>query len=458
LDGDRREPKDAYLRGAGPGWAGVHALARKNPEHEHGGAHANRSLPGTLRINPLRFEHVLRELSLIGADPGGGLSRLGLSADEGKARTYLSERSRQVGLVSRTDPAGNLLVGRANPEPGLPVLLLGSHLDTVRRGGWLDGAYGVVAALEVLTILVENAVECRYEPMVVGFANEEGALVQYPFWGSHALTGTSAGALDASDREGNRARAYLLAAGGDPDRLAQAAWPHGSLAAFLELHIEQGPTLERRSIPIGVVDCITGRTIFEFTLIGEPGHAGTTPMAMRQDALSAAARLVLKVESIASELGACSTATVGFLQVIPNVTNTIPGSVRLTAEIRDTDASCMRTAGGLLESMAAYVAQETGVKIAMQVAHGSQPVATDPRLRAAVERAAGTLSLEHLTMSSGAGHDAQIMAAVCPVGMIFVPSERGESHTPNENTDVPALVTGADVLLNTVIAIEGAPG
>lgn len=439
-----------------PGQAGrgIRAPARQHTERQHRSARASGPLPGTLRINPRRFERALRELALIGADPAGGVSRLGLTAEEARARAYLSDLSRQAGLVPQTDPAGNLLVGRPEPDPARPVLLFGSHLDTVRQGGWLDGAYGVAAALEVLTVLTENDVECRYEPMAAGFANEEGALVQYPFWGSRALTGACAGALDATDREGNPAGSCLLAAGGDPGRLAQAAWPPGSLAAFLELHIEQGPVLERRSVPIGVVDLIAGRAIHEFTLTGEAGHAGTTPMAGRRDALAAAARLVLKAESIAAGFGVCSTVTVGFLQVSPNATNTVPGSVKLTAEIRDSDARRMRTAASLLQSMAAHVAMETGVEITMRGADWSQPVATDPSLRAAVKRAAAALDLGHLTMSSAGGHDAQIMAALCPVGMIFVPSERGVSHTPGENTDMSALVAGADVLLSTVIAVE----
>ena len=219
--------------------------------------------PG-LRVNLARFEQTLRDLARIGADERGGISRLGLSAAEAEAREYLSELSRQAGLHAETDAAGNLFVRRsAVLDPVAPILLLGSHIDSVVQGGWLDGAYGVVAALEVLMVLAETGTECRFEPVVVGFSNEEGALVQYPFWGSRALVGATDGALAATDREGRTAESYLRAAGGDPERLHEAAWPAGRIAGFLELHIEQGPVLEQRGVPIGLVHAIVGRITFE---------------------------------------------------------------------------------------------------------------------------------------------------------------------------------------------------
>src|SRR6266487_939274 len=427
MDGGRLQPERADLPPAGSGaTCGPTARGSRRP----GGRSVRRLRPvppSGARISPRRFERVLRELALIGTDPRGGLSRLGLGPAERQARDYLSQVSRRAGLVPKTDPAGNLVVSRAGADPARPALLFGSHTDTVRQDGWLDGAYGVVAALEVLTVLAEHAVPCSLEPVAVGFANEEGALIQRPFWGSRALAGSSAGALDACDRSGLPVGPYLRAAGGDPDRLAHAAWPPGAIAAYLELHIEQGTVLERRQVPIGVVDRIAGRTIFDFVLNGESGHAGTTPMNARKDALSAAARLVLKIESIASDHGICATSTAGYLDVAPNVTNTIPGSARLSAEIRDTDARRIHAAASLLSSMAAEVAGQSGVAIDLKVAHQSRPETTDTGLSGAVEEAARSLGLDCLTMPSGAGHDAQIMAAICPTGMIFVPSEGGSA-------------------------------
>jgi beta-ureidopropionase / N-carbamoyl-L-amino-acid hydrolase len=413
------------------------------------------ALGSCLTIDGARFQRTLRELACIGADPSGGVSRLGLSGAETEARAYLSEVSRRAGLVPEVDPAGNLLVRRPSADPGLPVLLVGSHTDSVRQGGWLDGAFGVVAALEALTVLVENAVPCRLEPVVVGFANEEGALVQYPFWGSRALAGTLAGAEDACDRDGRPASSYLLAAGGDPGRLADAAWPPGRIAGYLELHIEQGRVLEQRHIPIGVVDRIVGRAILEIEVHGESGHPGTTPMADRKDALAAAAQLVLKVESVAAELNMCSTATVGFVDVTPNTTNTIPGAVRLTAEIRDTDPGRIRHSEALLMSMVASVRRERGIEIVVRKAHQSDPVGTDPAIRAAIEQAAQMLGLDWLTMPSGAGHDAQIFAEQLPSAMLFVPSIGGISHHYVEDTRDEDLVLGCQVLADAAAEILG---
>jgi beta-ureidopropionase / N-carbamoyl-L-amino-acid hydrolase len=406
-----------------------------------------------LAVNQVRLETTLRKLASIGADPAGGVSRLGLSQAESDARGYLAELSRQAGLRALTDPAGNLLVRRRGADRR-PALLVGSHLDTVRQGGWLDGAYGVVAAIETLMVLAEAGTECEIEPVAVGFSNEEGALVQYPFWGSRALAGCLTSADLARDREGRPAASYLRAAGGDPDRLTAAAWPAGSLAGYLELHIEQDTVLEHRQVPIGIVNRITGRAIFEMEVRGEPGHAGTMTMRARKDALVAAAELILAVEDIAARRDGCHTATVGFLEVTPNTTNTIPGTARLTAEFRDTDPGQMLQAELLLQSAAARVRDRRQVDVRLRKAHQSDPVSADPALQAAIQRAAGSLRLGTLTLPSRAGHDAQIVATVSPVGMIFVPSKNGISHRPDEDTDIPALAAGANVLLRSVLAFQ----
>jgi N-carbamoyl-L-amino-acid hydrolase len=412
---------------------------------------------GTIATRPgidrTRFERMLRQLARIGADPRGGVSRLGLSDSENQARAYLSGQARQAGLVPEVDPAGNLLVRRGAGTRGTPVLLLGSHTDSVLQGGWLDGAYGVVAALEVLTVLAENDTGCELEPVVACFANEEGALIQYPFWGSRALAGSLVAGGEARDRDGGSVASYLRAAGGDPDRLDDAAWPPRSVAAFLELHIEQGPVLERRGVPVGVVDAIVGRTVFDVDILGESGHPGTVPMSQRKDALAAAAALVLRIEDIAGGLAACSTATVGFLEATPNTTNTIPGSVRLTAEIRDTSPDRLAAAEVILTEAAAGISRSRNVDVIVRRVHASAPVATDARLCDAISRAARELGLRSQDISSGAGHDAQIVAGIAPVGMIFVPSKGGISHTPAEDTGIDDLVAGAEVLLHTVLGL-----
>ena len=394
----------------------------------------------------------LAEVSRFGAHPGGGITRTGLSRQETAAHGYLAGQCRSDGLLTRTDQAGNLIVRRPGVDPGKPVVLLGSHLDTVANGGHLDGAYGVVAACEVLGVLARTGAELACEPVAIAFTNEEGAHYAYPFLGSSALVGgVDVAYADAlTDPAGLPLRQALRRAGGDLDTINDAAWPPGSIACYLELHIEQGPLLEARGIPIGVVDSIIGRTILDVTVEGAQGHAGTTPMELRHDALTVAARAVLAVQRVAARSRLCAVATVGVLTPHPNVTNVIPGRVSLTAEIRDGDPHRLRTAEQALRTELARLATATDTAIGISSRPVTQPVATSRLARHAITRAARELGLPHLALDSGAGHDAQIVARVAPVGMIFVPSRRGISHAPQEHTDRQHLIAGARTLLRSL--------
>jgi N-carbamoyl-L-amino-acid hydrolase len=405
------------------------------------------------RADGARMLDCLRELAKIGADPRGGLTRLGLTAAESQARAFISELSRSAGLVAEIDPAANLLIRRPAADPGKPVLLMGSHLDTIVQGGWLDGAFGVAAAVEVLRGITELGPDLSCEPVAVVFANEEGALIQEPFWGSRALCGVLGDAPASADDAGRPARDYLVDAGGDPGRLAEAAWAPDRIRAYLEPHIEQGPVLERLGIPIGIVDGIVGRTILETEIQGEQQHAGTTPMSDRRDALAAAAEFLLRIRQIAAEDHVCSTATVGHLEVSPNTTNTIPGLVRLRADLRDTDPGRLIRAESAVRAAGARTQRETGCEITVRTAHQSAPARTDPELRQVIADAAAELGLPGHVMPSGAGHDAQIVARIAPVGMIFVPSRGGVSHAPSEDSSDAALMHGADVLLGAALRL-----
>ncbi len=405
-----------------------------------------------LRTDGARMLATLRGLDWYGADPTGGVTRLGLTPQEDAARAYLRRAAAEAGLTSRIDQAGNLVVRR--PGAGnRPALVMASHLDTVPRGGRLDGAYGVIASLEVLRVLTEYRVSLPYEPVVVAFANEEGAHVPVPFWGSLAVAGQLTAARDAVDRDGVPVREALARAGGDLDTIEEAGWTPGSVAAYLEIHIEQGPVLEAAGVPIGVVDAIVGRSIIEFEVTGRQMHAGTTPMDQRCDALAVAARLVLAVEAVAKADKLCTAGTVGILEVLPGQTNVIPGRVRMTAEIRDGDMDRLRKAEVALLAEAQRLADAHGAAVDSRVTMRSQAVSTAEPLRAAIRRAAGHLGLPYLPMSSGAGHDAQVVASVAPIGMIFVPSVGGVSHAPEEHTAPEDLVTGADVLLHTALRV-----
>lgn len=422
---------------------------------------ADSSLLATTAVSPAVIPDIdgalmlrrLAEISEFGAEPGPGITRTGLSREEVSAREFLADCCRRDGLVAHADQAGNLIVRRPDADPTRPVVLLGSHIDTVVNGGRLDGTYGVIAACEVLRAL--RTTDLPAEPVVVAFTNEEGATFPYPFFGSLGLVGgvNVAEADTMTDQTGRALRDALRAAGGDLDRVHDAAWPAGSIACYLELHIEQGPFLESRDVPIGVVEAITGRTIVDVTIHGSQGHAGTTPMDLRRDAMPVAARVVLAVERLSATRGLCSVSTVGVVQVHPNVTNVIPGTVRLTAELRDGDAARLLAAEEALVTELLQLAAATDVGIDVTTRPITQPVRTSDAACRAIAAAADGLSLAHLTMFSGAGHDAQIVAAMAPVGMIFVPSRGGVSHAPVEDTDDEHLVLGARTLLRTVLAL-----
>ncbi|MEU6315282.1 Zn-dependent hydrolase [Streptomyces sp. NPDC047014] len=415
----------------------------------------------TLDIDPGRLLRRIAELARIGADPAtGGITREGFSAADRAGRAYLMDQARTAGLTPAVDAAGNIVIRARPPGSDTPdsaerqVLMMGSHLDTVVNGGRLDGAYGVLAALEVLQTLTDSGRDTACEPVAVAFANEEGALFPQPFWGSMAVAGRLAALpREPADHHQRPLREALRLAGGDLDALGSVCWPAGSIAAYLELHIEQGPVLERSGSRIGVVEAITGRTVLTLDIRGSAGHCGTSPMTGRHDALTAAARVVLATEHLAAERRLCRVATVGRLDAHPNTPNTIAGAVRLTVDLRDTDIWRLTGAEQALRRMLRTVETATGTRIEVTAETRSDPVRADLRLRAAVAHAADALDLTHEALPSGAGHDAQVVADLAPIGMIFVPSLGGISHVPEEDSRPEDLVAGARVLLRTALDV-----
>ncbi len=394
----------------------------------------------------------LAQLAAIGADPHGGITRLAYSAEDVSARDLVAGWLIDAGLHVTVDAAASLVARAAGDGSGLGTLAAGSHLDTVVQAGHLDGAYGVVAATEAATALHEAGVRLRHPLAVLAFANEEGARGTPGMVGSLAVAGRAPDPA-VPDDEGVPLGERLRAAGGDPDALAAAAWPSGLLAGYLELHIEQGPVLEDLGLRVGVVDAITGRANVEVEITGVAQHAGTTPMHLRRDALAAAARVVLAVEELARS-GSVRVATAGRVEVEPGVRNTVAGLARVSLELRDVDPA--RLAAGLdaLDGTCADIASRTGCVVAVRRGPAVPPVPTDARLLACVAEAAAGLGLPRTTMPSGAGHDAQVMAALGPVGMCFVPSRGGVSHAPQEGTDDADLVAGARVLLGALLLAD----
>ncbi|MFJ6846698.1 M20 family metallo-hydrolase [Streptomyces griseoluteus] len=410
----------------------------------------------SVRIDGARLLDRLDRLAAIGGGEDGGVTRMGFSDADQEGRELVARQAVEAGLTAEVDAGGNLLMRRPadHRRSTRPPIMVGSHLDTVADGGRLDGAYGVVAALEVLQTLHEAGAETGHEVVAVGFANEEGALFPQPFWGSMVL----AGRLDAlpsepEDYAGRPLREALARAGGDLSQLKTAAWAPGSLTAYLELHVEQGPVLERLGRSIGVVESITGRIQMSVQLHGRAGHAGTTPMEGRQDPLVVAARLISAVQSLAQDEKLCRVATVGRMEVQPNSPNTIPETVRLDVDLRDSDPARLDAAERTVRTALAALARSGDVRAVIESTMRGAPVQTDPRIRDTIAASATELGLTQQTLPSGAGHDAQIVADLAPVGMIFVPSIDGVSHVPSERTAPEDLVAGAEVLLRTVLKL-----
>jgi N-carbamoyl-L-amino-acid hydrolase len=407
---------------------------------------------GLPRADAGRLERRITELGRFGANPGGGVSRVAFSDADIAGREYVKSLMRGAGLEVRVDAAGNIIGRRAGREPGLPAIMTGSHIDSVPQGGNYDGDVGVLGAIEVAELLGKHAIATRYPFEFVVFTDEEGGTV-----GSQAMAGrVSPAALDIQSHSGLSIRDGILAVGGDPARIAEARRAPGTLAAFVELHIEQGAILAESGIDIGVVEGIVGIRWCDVTVEGVANHAGTTPMNRRRDALVTAAEFTLAVNRIASTTPGTQVATVGRIQAQPGAPNVIPGRVDMSLEIRDLGSGKMESVFRAVEAEAQRIAGARGTEIrfaGFDVA--LEPAPTDERLRKVIAAAAESLGFSHSRMPSGAGHDAQEIAHIAPIGMIFVPSQGGISHAPQEYTTPADLANGADVLLRTLLAIDG---
>ena len=403
------------------------------------------------RSSAQRLEQRLQALGRFGANPAGGVSRVAFSEPDLAGRDYVMSLMREAGLEVRIDAAGNIIGRRAGTDPTLPVIMTGSHIDSVPQGGNFDGQVGVIGAIEVAELLREHGIATRHPFEFVVFTDEEGGVV-----GSQAMAGrVGPGTLDVVSHSGLTVRDGIRTLGGDPARLAEARRAPGTLAAFVELHIEQGAVLDEAGIDIGVVEGIVGIRWWDVTVEGTANHAGTTPMNRRRDALLAASELALAVNRVASTMPGTQVATVGRIRAEPGAPNVIPGRVVMSLEIRDLAAEKMQAVLQAVEVEARRIADARGTPISFsELDVALTPAPTDERLRAVIETAAGSLGLSHRRLPSGAGHDAQDMAHVAPMAMIFVPSAGGISHAPQEYTASADVANGVNVLLRTLLAID----
>lgn len=401
-----------------------------------------------MRINANRLLNGLAELAAIGALPGGGVQRLAFTPEDLRGRDYVAGRLRLLGLEPRVDAVGNLFAIRPGTEAHAPVVLIGSHTDTVGSGGRFDGALGVLAALEILARLQEELVQTRFPVGLVSFVNEEGARFMPDMMGSLYLRGD----LD-TDAVRRIAGTDGSTIGDNLDQLGMAGTDSligVPLRAFLELHIEQGPELEGLNLPAGVVTGVQGLRWMEVRLKGRSNHAGTTPMANREDAGLVAAQITAAVRRLALDTPGLR-GTVGRITLRPNLINVIPSEAALTVDLRHPSQESLDNAVAKMKADILTLAAKEGVTCQIEETASAPAVEFDPDVVAAVEAGMESLGLEPHGLISGAGHDAQILAAQCPAAMVFVRSRDGISHNPREFTSDDDCVTGADILLQAVL-------
>ena len=404
------------------------------------------------QANPKRMEERILALSKFGTNPQGGVSRVAYSDADLLGRKYVMSLMENAGLHVVIDAAGNIIGRRSGKNDRLSVIGFGSHIDSVPGGGNYDGDVGSLGAIECIELMNENKIVTEHPLEVIIFQNEEGGLI-----GSEALCGIlHEASLSLVSNSGKTIRQGIADIGGNTDRLADAKLAKGYFKAFVELHIEQGGILDREGISIGVVEGIVGINQWTVTIDGKANHAGTTPMNQRQDAMVAAAKLVLAVNQAATSVPGRQVATVGKIKAEPGAPNVIPGRVELTLEIRDLSHEKVITVFEMIKTQAMGIEKETGTTIRYQLTNENQPAVTDKRIQEIVAAAAGTLGLSSKSMPSGAGHDTQDMATIAPVGMIFVPSRDGISHSPKEYTSPQDMANGASVLLQTILKVDKA--
>lgn len=421
------------------------------------GSMAGLSMPGSVgaqgdapRVDANRLQARLMDLRRFGGTPAGGTHRLGYSEQDKQARIAVAAWMREAGLTPATDVAGNLIGRREGRAAGLPPLVFGSHIDSVPDGGSYDGNVGTLAAIEVARTLQDRGLRLQHPIEVAVWANEEGGL-----FGSRAVSGQfEASELAHVTSSGKTVGEGIAFVGGDPARLAEARRRPGSVAAYLELHIEQGGILEAERLPIGIVEGIVGIRQWDVTVTGFSNHAGTTPMDKRQDAMLAAARFIDMVNRVVRASPGRQVGTVGRLQARPGAPNVIPGSVVCSLELRDLDNAVIQRMSEAIRAEAVTIGEATGTTFAYQDLHENAPAPSDPRMREVIAGAAGALGLATRVMPSGAGHDAQAIAQLGPMGMIFIPSVGGISHSPKEFSHPADIANGANVLLGAVIAAD----
>ncbi len=405
-----------------------------------------------MRIDKQRLEQSIEELGRIGQTLRGGLTRLALSDEDKRGRDWMVSRMREAGLAVTVDQMGNIF-GRRAADSALPPVMMGSHVDSVPTGGRYDGQLGVLCGLEVIRSLNDAKIRTRHPVTLAIFTNEEGARFQPAMIASGVLAGKIAleDAYNTRDKDGIRLVDELERIG----YLGAEPCVARPFRAYLELHIEQGPFLEEEGLSVGVVEGIVAIAWSRLTIHGVQDHAGPTPMRIRHDALVAAAEVVGGVRRIAREMGGDLVTTVGNLVVAPNIVNAIPGRITLSIDMRDPQDATLDQARAKLEAIVREACEREGVRYELEHYWRVPYTPFDRDVVDTVERAARAAGARYRRIRSGAGHDAQYMAAIGPAGMVFVPSRDGRSHCEEEFTAIDDIEQGATTLLRAALDLAG---
>ncbi|GMO00124.1 Zn-dependent hydrolase [Parageobacillus thermoglucosidasius] len=404
-------------------------------------------------INGDRLWNRLLELGTIGKQPSGGITRLSFTKEERAAKEKVASYMKEAGLAVYEDAVGNLIGRKEGKEKDAPAVLVGSHIDSVYNGGMFDGPLGVLAAVEVLQTMSERGVKTKHPIEVVAFTDEEGARFSYGMIGSRGMAGTlSEEELVHQDKHGISLAAAMEEAGLDPGKIGKAARRKGSVKAYVELHIEQGRVLEQANLPVGIVTGIAGLIWAKLTITGKAEHAGATPMPIRRDPLVAAAQIIQVIEQEAKKTGT-TVGTVGQMQVFPGGINIIPERVEFSLDLRDLDAAVRDSVFLSIIERAKQIGNERNVDVAVELLQKMPPVLCSELVQNAAKEACRQLGFDVFTLPSGASHDGVQLAGLCPIGMIFVRSKDGVSHSPEEWSSKEDCAAGANVLYHTVLSL-----
>jgi allantoate deiminase len=404
-------------------------------------------------IDQERLWQRLMALGEIGKQESGGITRLSFSMEERKAKDLVASYMKEAGLAVREDAVGNLIGRKEGNNPQAPVVLVGSHVDSVYNGGNFDGPLGVLSGVELLQTMNEQGIATEHPIEVVAFTDEEGARFSFGMLGSRGIAGTLKDTdLQYKDKQGISIAEAMEQAGVNPDGIGQAVRPKGSVKAYVELHIEQGKILENQNLSVGVVTGIAGPLWLRFILEGEAGHAGTTPMNIRHDALAAAAQIMQVIEAESAKTGS-TVGTIGQLQLFPGGINIIPGRVEFTLDLRDISEEVRDQVEKEILQQAGAICRDRGIKLTVEDLQRVPPAPCSPIVQDAAKSACQKLGIEIFPLPSGAGHDGMQLQDLCPMGMIFARSKDGISHNPAEWSSKEDCADAAKVLYHTVLSL-----